>query len=239
MRSLRTKIGPRIVRSSSAKPSGACAAKNALCSFEKSFRTGRSPATALRTSVGPQHVFHRSRADEPAGQRVDLDAEGRGHAQLGRHVSRLDRPQLHDRVVALSLDPPGANNDARLVELQVGRLEEEDLADLSFERVQPSATTVERWSDSGTVSFSSTLSESLINATSCVISSLENAAGGGALSAVLSDAVSTRRSVRQSSSLPPVRGGWAAGCAVTAAGTRPRRTSPSPVLGSGESAAGY
>ena len=40
----------------------------------------------------------------------------------------------------------------------------------------PSATAVDRWSGSGTVSFNSTLSDSLMRERSCVSSSLENIA---------------------------------------------------------------
>src|SRR5512132_800244 len=75
------------------------------------------------------------RAHETAGQRVDLHAKpGRG-AQLRGELRRHDRPQLHDRVVALALDAPPADDDAQLVESQVGGFEEEDLSDLRVERV--------------------------------------------------------------------------------------------------------
>jgi hypothetical protein len=42
-------IGPRIARSSSSSPSGACAAYSARCSLENTFRTGFSPSTAALT----------------------------------------------------------------------------------------------------------------------------------------------------------------------------------------------
>ncbi len=98
---------------------------------------------AQRTAAGHDgaHVglrrrpFHRRRADEPTGHRVDLHPEARRPAQLRRQLVWDDRPQLHDGVVALALDPPCANDDAVRAQLQIGRVEEEDLADLRLERV--------------------------------------------------------------------------------------------------------
>ena len=46
------------------------------------------------------------------------------------------RAELHDRVAALALDPAGPRDDTDLVERQIGRVEEEHLADLRVERVQ-------------------------------------------------------------------------------------------------------
>jgi hypothetical protein len=84
-----------------------------------------------------ERALHRSRAHEAARHRVDLDPEARRAAESGRKFLRYDGPQLDDRVVSLSLDPACPNDDAALVERQVRRVEEEDLADLSIERVDP------------------------------------------------------------------------------------------------------
>ena len=52
-----TKIGPRIERSSRDSPSGAWAAKNARCSFEKSFLIARFPSAASRTEGASAFAF--------------------------------------------------------------------------------------------------------------------------------------------------------------------------------------
>jgi hypothetical protein len=86
--------------------------------------------------VGPlQRAFHRSRAGEPARHRVDPDAEVRRAAQVGRQLVQDNRAQLHDRVAALPLDAAGTDDDAALIERQVGRVEEVDLPNLSVERI--------------------------------------------------------------------------------------------------------
>ena len=84
-----------------------------------------------------QRALHRSRANEPARHCVDLDAEVRRAAQLGRQLLRDNRAQLHDRIVALSLDTAGTDDDAALVERQLRRVEEVDLPNLSVERIHP------------------------------------------------------------------------------------------------------
>src|SRR6185436_3614148 len=45
------------------------------------------------------------------------------------------RPQLDDRVVRLALDPARPYHHAPLVQLEIRRIEEEDLADLRVERI--------------------------------------------------------------------------------------------------------
>ena len=135
--SLRTKIGPRIERSSSAIPSGACSAKKARCSFENSLRSGRSPATASRTVRRLGAPLIRARAHEASGDRVDLDAEARRAAErrgssegtTGRSFTTVSSPFFCDRR-ARTTRPV-------LVERQVRRVEEEHLADLRLQRIDP------------------------------------------------------------------------------------------------------
>jgi hypothetical protein len=104
----------------------------------KSFRNGlfqnRSPHVRLRDA------FERRRADEPSGHRVDLDPEAGRLAELARQIVGDDGPQLDDRVVALPLDTAGAHDKAAFVERQVWGIEEEHLADLSIERIDPQRT---------------------------------------------------------------------------------------------------
>jgi len=77
-----------------------------------------------------------SGADEPPGKRVHLDTESTGQPQLLGQLARHDRAQLDDRVAALALDASRADDDAVGVEIEFGRVEEEDLADLRFERIE-------------------------------------------------------------------------------------------------------
>ena len=72
-----------------------------------------------------------------SGHPVHLDPEVRRLAQAGRQLVRDDGAQLDHRVVRLALRPPGADHDARLVQREIGGVEEEDLAELRLERVQP------------------------------------------------------------------------------------------------------
>ena len=116
--------------------------------------------------------LHRRRADVAAGHRVDLDLEaGRVPHVLGQLV-RHDRPQLHHRVAARPWTPPRAHDDAGLVEREVGRVEEEDLPDLRVERIDARAPPIaDRCASSGSVTFSSTLSEPVISSISAPSSS--------------------------------------------------------------------
>ena len=56
-------------------------------------------------------------------------------AHIRGKLARHDRPQLHDRVVAAPLHATGPDDDSVLVQRQVGRVEEEDLADLCLEGI--------------------------------------------------------------------------------------------------------
>jgi hypothetical protein len=53
-----------------------------------------------------------------------------------RHVAGNDQAQFDDRVVALPLDTACANDDTVLAEREIGRVEEEHLADLGIKRVE-------------------------------------------------------------------------------------------------------
>ena len=79
--------------------------------------------------------LHRTGADEPTRHGVDLDAEVRRLAELRRHVVGNDRPQLDDRIARFALDPPRPHHDALIVERQIGRVEEHDLANLGLEHI--------------------------------------------------------------------------------------------------------
>ena len=81
-------------------------------------------------------ALERSGADEPAGKRVHLDAERAGTPQLLGQLARHDRAELDDRVAAPALDASRADDDAVGVEIELGRVEEEDLADLRLERIE-------------------------------------------------------------------------------------------------------
>jgi hypothetical protein len=76
-------------------------------------------------------------ADVAARHRVDLDREAGRLAQFLRKLPRHDRPQLHDAVARLALYPPGAQHHPMAVEGQVRRVEEVDLPDLGFQRIDP------------------------------------------------------------------------------------------------------
>jgi hypothetical protein len=73
-----------------------------------------------------------------------------------------DRAELDHGVVAAALDPARPYHHAALVEAQVRAVEDERLADLGVRGSMPSEATVERRSESGTVS--STLSAWLVRA---------------------------------------------------------------------------
>ena len=79
--------------------------------------------------------LHRTGADEATRHGVDLDAEARRLAELRRHVVGNDRPQLDDRVTRFTLYPPRPHHHALIVERQIGRVEEHDLANLGLEHI--------------------------------------------------------------------------------------------------------
>ena len=125
-------------RSSSPTPSGACAAKSARCSLENSLRIGRSAGDARsHVAPAPSAPFSVPEQTNPPGSASTSTRKPPDRRRLVGQLGGDDRPQLHDRVVALALDAAGADDDAVLVEREVGRVEEEDLADLRLERVEP------------------------------------------------------------------------------------------------------
>ena len=130
-----TKIGPRTARSSSSTLLGRVVGEEGLLPLGEQLAQRPPTRHHVLDLAGVKGVLERSGADVPAGHRVDLDTERRRAAQLDRQVGRDDRPELDDRIVALVLHPPGADHQARPVERQVGRVEEEDLADLGIDRV--------------------------------------------------------------------------------------------------------
>ncbi len=93
-------------------------------------------STTSWTAVGGMARFMLRGADERLGAGVDLDDEVLGESQLRRQRVGHHRAQLDDRVVALALDAPRPHDHPCLVQLEVGRVEEEDLADLRLERVE-------------------------------------------------------------------------------------------------------
>ena len=162
--SLSTKIGPSTVRSSSAMPVRRVLVVERRCSFENSFRSGRSPATTpARSPCGDP--LHRPRADEAAGHRVDLDDEARRSRSCVGKVAGHDGPQLDDRVVALPLHAAGAHDDARARSAR-GRACRRRTPGGSAPRAgrARARSMAERWWPPATVSFSSTLSASLASA---------------------------------------------------------------------------
>ena len=111
---------------------------------------------------GRQRALHRPGAHEPSGHRIHLDAEARRLADLLRQLTRDHGAKLHHRVVALLPDAAGANDQTLLVQREIGRVEEVDLADLGVEWVDAQGGGTPPRSETGTVSFSSTLSASLM-----------------------------------------------------------------------------
>jgi hypothetical protein len=85
-------------------------------------------------------------------------------SQQPRQLAGDDRPELDHGDVAAALDPAGPHDHPLLVEAQVGGVEEEHLADLGVQESMPRPVTMERRSESGTVSLSSTLSAWLVRA---------------------------------------------------------------------------
>ena len=128
-------IGPRTERSSSAIPVRSVVAEELALLLRE--QLGDRPLAherllhLRRITLG----LHRSGADEPARHGVDLDAEARRLADLRGNLVGDDRPQLDDRVPRLALDPPRSHHDPALVEREVRRVEERNLADLRIEHV--------------------------------------------------------------------------------------------------------
>src|SRR5918994_2964348 len=106
------------------------------------------------------------RADIAAGHGVDLHHHVLGLADTRRELPGDDRAQLHHRVVAPALDPTGPHDHPVLVEGQLGVSKKNTWRIWASRGSMPNAVTVERRSESGTVSFSSTLSASLASASS-------------------------------------------------------------------------
>ena len=121
-----------------------------------------------RTLAVARRALERCRADEAAGHRVHLDAEARrASAASGGSSAGTTGRSFTTESSPFPCDPPGAHDHARSFQRQVGRVEEEHLADLRPRagpcraRRRPSADRA-----SGTVSFSSTLSAPLIRPSS-------------------------------------------------------------------------
>ena len=91
----------------------------------------------LAGRVGVGVALQPSRAHEPAGDRVDLDAEPAETPDVLADLLGVERAQLDYRIAGAPLDPARAHDDARLVEREVGRVEEHHLADLGIQRVEP------------------------------------------------------------------------------------------------------
>src|SRR5262245_33886703 len=68
----------------------------------------------------------RRRAHVPSRHRVHLDVEAVRAADLLGKVRGHDGPELDDRVAILPLPPARPDDDAGLVERELGRVEEED-----------------------------------------------------------------------------------------------------------------
>ena len=110
------------------------------CSFEKSLRSGRSTGggRSARRSGRACPSASPSRRTRRAARRPRRGSSGDRRRSAGSSAGH-DRPQLHDRVAALALDPARAHDDAVLVEREVRRIEEEDLADLRLQRIHARA----------------------------------------------------------------------------------------------------
>ena len=103
--------------------------------LQKQLPDGTRAGEGLADVALTQDGLHRPGADEPAGECVDLDAEALGASELGRQLAGHDRAQLDDGVAGLALDPARPRDDAVVVELEIRRVEEDDLPDLSLERI--------------------------------------------------------------------------------------------------------
>ena len=176
-RSFRTKIGPRTERSSSATPSGAWAAYSVRCSLEKSRRRGRPPARVLRTIGFSTSTFSRPEQTKPPGMALTStpnpgwrrSAAGSSSGTTGRSFTTASSPLPWMRRVRTT-SPCALSASSGVSKKNTWRI-------WASSGSSPSAATVERWSDSGTVSFSSTLSEPRISAMRLTRSSSEKPLG--------------------------------------------------------------
>lgn len=89
---------------------------------------------ADRTGLGV--ALQPSRAHEPARYRVDFDAEPAETPDAFADLAGVERAQLDHRIAHTPLDPARAHDDARPVELKVGRIEEDHLPDLGIQRIE-------------------------------------------------------------------------------------------------------
>ena len=177
-RSLSTKIGPRIDRSSSADPLRHVRGEERPLLLREELAQRELARDGPRDVGRAQRALHRRRADVAAGQRVDLDAEARRPAQLGRQLGRA-RPAAASPPSRRPCPGSGGRGRRRPACRAPGRACRRRRPGGSAPRADRgrASTTAERWSVSGTVSFSSTLSDSLISASSFVSSSPEKVAG--------------------------------------------------------------
>src|SRR4051794_23589602 len=167
-------MGPRAVRSSRARPSGACAAKSSRCSFENSLRTGSSPASAAFTSVGgiadfsvPEHTKPPGSASTSTRKSRDRRSfAGRSPGTTGRSFTIESSPLPWTRR-ARTTTPCWSSVSSGVSKNTTTRI-------CASSGSMPSASNVERCCDAATVSFSSMLSESFIVASSRASSSSEN-----------------------------------------------------------------
>ena len=116
-------------------PLGACSSKNARWSFENSLWMAPRPSVTSRTDVFGRPLIRR-RAHVAARHGVDLHDDVARRAQLLGQIVGHHRPELHHAVVALALHTTGSGHETGLVEREVGRVEEEHLADLRVERIE-------------------------------------------------------------------------------------------------------
>ena len=131
-----TKIGPSTERSSRATPSGALAAKKGALLLGVEGADRAATGHGLEDGLGADLALEGRRADERSRHDVDLDLALGQAAEPLRQLVGHDGPQLHDRVVDPALHPASTHHDARLVEREVGGVEEEHLPDLGLERVE-------------------------------------------------------------------------------------------------------
>ena len=99
-------------------------------------RSGRSPAiVGLTSPSAPSARFIEPEQTKPPGiASTSTPNDGDRRSSAGSAAGSTGRSLTTD-VVALVLHAAGAHDDARLVERQVGRVEEEDLPDLGVERI--------------------------------------------------------------------------------------------------------
>ena len=77
------------------------------------------------------------RAYVTARHRVDFDDEVLRHSLLGIERGGLDRPELYDGIVGAALASARSRHDRNLVQREVPGVEEEDLAYIGVQRVDP------------------------------------------------------------------------------------------------------